>query len=110
MTSNDLPYGFEPLDYDDSDSSASHSTERRPQTIPEFVRQMKETADKFIRDAASRGDVKMMNTAFKELRYALKVFSVYRDRRKVPVFGSARTKTDDPSYTQAIELGRRMAE
>jgi uncharacterized protein (TIGR00730 family) len=38
------------------------------------------------------------------------VFSVYRDRRKVTVFGSARTKPDDPSYTQAVEFGRRMAE
>jgi uncharacterized protein (TIGR00730 family) len=110
MTSSDLPYGFEQFDFDDTETPSSQSAERRPQTIPEFVRQMKETADKFSRDGASRGDVKMMNVAFKELRYALKVFSAYKDRRKVTVFGSARTKPDDPSYAQAIAFGQRMAE
>ena len=110
MTSSDLPYGFEQFDFDDAEIPTSQSAERRPQTIPEFVRQMKETADKFLRDGAGRGDVKMMNVAFKELRYALKVFSAYKDRRKVTVFGSARTKPDDPSYAQAIAFGQRMTE
>ncbi len=110
MTSSDLPYGFEPLDPDDNEFPALGAAERRPQTIPEFVRQMKETADKLVRDGAGRGDVKLMNVAFKELRYALKIFSAYKDRRKVTVFGSARTKSDDPSYAQAAEFGRRIAE
>src|SRR5262249_14449318 len=85
-------------------------SDRRPHSIPEFIRQMKETADKLVRDGASRGDVKLMNTAFKELRYALKIFSAYKDRRKVTVFGSARTSPNHPSFTQAVEFGRRIAE
>jgi uncharacterized protein (TIGR00730 family) len=108
MNADDLPYGFEPLDPDDSYSPTAG--ERRPQTIAEFIRQMKETADKLVRDAASRGDVKLMNVAFKELRYALKVFSAYKTRKKVTVFGSARTKPSDPTYVQAFEFGKRITE
>ncbi len=44
------------------------------------------------------------------MRYAFKVFSPYRYRRKVTVFGSARTSRDHPAYRQAIEFGRKMAE
>ena len=36
-----------------------------------------------MRDHASRGDVKLLSTALKELRYSFKVFSAYRDQRKV---------------------------
>jgi len=84
--------------------------ERRPQTVQDFVRQIKETADKLLRDGANRGDVKMLNVALRELRYALKVFSAYRSQRKVTVFGSARTKPDHPSFRQAAEFGRQIAD
>jgi uncharacterized protein (TIGR00730 family) len=75
-----------------------------------FIQQIKETADKLQRDNASRADVKLVATAFKELRYCFKVFSEYRGRRKVTVFGSARTKANHPAYHAAVEFGRRMAE
>src|SRR5262245_16182410 len=77
--------------------------------VDEFVRQIKETADKLLRDGASRGDVKLLSTALKELRYCFKVFSAYRRRRKVTVFGSARTGRDHPTYKAATEFGKRMA-
>jgi hypothetical protein len=110
MNREELPYGFDSFDPDPTEFPAAAQVERRPQTIPEFIRQMKETADKLARDNASRGDVKMLNVALKELRYALKVFTAYRDRRKVTVFGSARTKPDDPSFVQAVEFGKQIAE
>src|SRR5207248_2658493 len=69
-----------------------------------------ETADKLIRDQANRGDVKLLSTALKELRYAFKVFAPFRQRRKVTVFGSARLPSDHPAYAQAVEFSRRMAE
>ena len=71
---------------------------------------LKETADKLLRDQANRGDVKMLSTALKELRYAFKVFAPYRHRRKVTVFGSARLPETHPAYHQAVEFGRRIAE
>ena len=107
MNPSDIVTGYEPLDPDELETV--HGDDRRPQTIADFVRQMKETVDKLVRDGASRGDVKLMNVAFKELRYALKVFNAYRNRRKVTVFGSARTKTENPSFAQSIEFGRLIA-
>jgi uncharacterized protein (TIGR00730 family) len=77
--------------------------------IDHLVQQIKETADKLVRDHASRGDVKLLSTAVRELRYCFKVFSAYKDQRKVTVFGSARLPPDHPSYRQAVEFGRRMA-
>jgi uncharacterized protein (TIGR00730 family) len=84
--------------------------ERKPVSIEHLVQQLKETADKLIRDHASRGDVKLLSTALKELRYAFKIFAPYRHRRKVTVFGSARLPLDHPACQQAIEFGRRVAE
>src|SRR5438067_9815172 len=83
---------------------------RAPLGIEQLIQQLKETADKLIRDQANRGDVKLLNTAIKELRYAFKVFAPYRHRRKVTVFGSARLPATDPSYQQAVEFSRRIAE
>jgi uncharacterized protein (TIGR00730 family) len=76
----------------------------------QLVQQLRETADKLLRDAAARGDVKLLNTALKELRYAFKVFAPYRNLRKVTVFGSARLAPADSSYAAAVEFGRRIAE
>lgn len=75
----------------------------------QLVQQIKETADKLLRDQTNRGDVKLLSTALKELRYAFKVFAPYRHRRKVAIFGSARLKPDHLAYQQAVEYGRRMA-
>ena len=44
------------------------------------------------------------------MRYAFKVFTPYRSRRKVTVFGSARTRPDEPTYEQAVKFGHAMAE
>src|SRR5438270_10632595 len=83
---------------------------RPPISIEQLVQQLKETADKLIRDHANRGDVKLLNTALKELRYAFKVFAPYRQRRKVTVFGSARLAPEDRAYQQAVLFSRRIAE
>src|SRR5712671_1399567 len=82
----------------------------QPGGIEELVQQIKDTADKLLRDKANRGDVKLLSTALRELRYAFKVFAPVRHRRKVTVFGSARTPASDPGYQQAVEFGRRLAQ
>ncbi len=61
-------------------------------------------------DSADRLDLKIVNAALKEMRYAFKVFAPYRDERKVSVFGSSRTRSGDPDYEQAREFGKLMAE
>jgi uncharacterized protein (TIGR00730 family) len=68
------------------------------------------TVLKLHEDGASSGDLKVTNTAVKELRYAYKVFAPYRNVRKVTVFGSARTPPDTPAAGAARSFGQRMVE
>src|SRR3954468_19658315 len=84
--------------------------ERQPVSIDALVQQIRETADKLVRDGASRGDVKLINTALKELRYCFKVFAPYRNVRKVTVFGSARLPASHPAFAVCVEFSRRLAE
>jgi uncharacterized protein (TIGR00730 family) len=88
----------------------AHPDDRPPVGIEQLVQQLKETADKLVRDGANRGDVKLLSTALKELRYAFKVFAPYRRRRKVTIFGSARLTAEHPAYQQAVLLSRMVAE
>jgi uncharacterized protein (TIGR00730 family) len=55
-------------------------------------------------------DLKIVNRAVKELRHAFRVFHDYRDRRKISIFGSARTASDDPNYQMAFQFSRRIVE
>jgi len=54
-------------------------------------------------------EVRLLNTAFKELRYALKVFKPYRAVPKAAVFGSARTPIHHRSFKFAEKFGRKLA-
>ena len=76
----------------------------------DLIDTIKEYADKLEQDGSSRGDLKILSRTLRELRYAFKVFSAYRDRRKVTVFGSARTRPDEPAYQQAMDFGKAMAD
>ncbi len=76
----------------------------------DLIAEIKQTADKLLTDGAGRGDVKLVASALKELRYCFKVFGRYRGIRKATVFGSARTAPDHPAYKAAVEFGRRMTE
>ncbi len=77
---------------------------------PEAVEDIIENALKLLTDVKDSGDVRVIQTAVRELRYAFKLFAPYADRRKVTIFGSARTQPSKVEYQQAIELGRKLAE
>ena len=83
---------------------------KRRNEINRLIDRIKESADNLGRDSATRGDLKILSRALRELRYGFKVFAPYRRDHKVTVFGSARTKPEEPSYQQAIVFGRAMAE
>jgi uncharacterized protein (TIGR00730 family) len=83
---------------------------RHPISPEHLAQQIRETADKLLRDGATRGDLKLLSTALRELRYCLKVFTPYRNTRKVTVFGSARLPPADPAFAAAVTFGRRLAE
>lgn len=75
----------------------------------DIMEMMHRTIDRMGKDGTTRGDLKILNRTLRELRYAFKVFQPFRRRRKVTVFGSARTSPAQPAYQQAVELGRAMA-
>src|SRR6476660_3661223 len=81
------------------------------QEVPEgdLVGEIIANALKLLRDETNRGDVKLIDKSFKELRYALTVFAPYRDVRKVSIFGSARTLESHDDYRQAAAFGKAMA-
>lgn len=76
----------------------------------DYVLQIATTALKLGLQRAKRGDLKIANTALKEMRIAFRMFTRYRRTPKVTVFGSARTEPGHGDYERAEELGRRMAE
>jgi len=76
----------------------------------DLVFEMVVSALRMGREAVDRGDLKLVNSALKELRYSFLVFEPYEHIRKVAIFGSARTAHDDPSYGLARDFGAAIAD
>ena len=76
----------------------------------DLVREMILAALKAGQEDGNRADLKLMNSTLKEMRFTSKIFSPYRDVRKVTVFGSARSLHEDPAYQLARRFGRQLAE
>src|SRR5256712_8117556 len=74
----------------------------------DLVADVVENALKLLHDVEDRGDVRVIQTALRELRYAFKLFAPYSHTRKVTIFGSARTQPTRLEYQQAIEFGRKI--
>ena len=74
-----------------------------------LIAEMIRTLIKLVRDGTSRGDLKILNRALKELRQAFKVFAPYSAIRKVSIFGSTHIKEHDPYYGLAKQLADRLA-
>src|SRR5512139_2758490 len=75
----------------------------------ENVADIVENALKLLTDVKDTGDVRVIQTALRELRYAFKLFAPYSQVRKVTMFGSARTEPTRQEYQQGVEFGRKMA-
>ena len=67
------------------------------------------TLGDLAREGTSVGDLKIANAALGEMAEAFRVFRPYRHIRKVTMFGSARTKPEDPVYVLARNLAARLA-
>jgi uncharacterized protein (TIGR00730 family) len=76
----------------------------------ESVADIIETALKLLKDVQDSGDVRVIQTALRELRFAFKLFAPYSHVRKVTMFGSARTQPTRQEYQQGVEFGRKIAE
>ena len=76
---------------------------------PAMIREMILSALKSGQENNYPADQKLIRTAMKELRYTNKVFAPYRHRKKVTIFGSARTNPEEPIYKKCVEFARLLA-
>lgn len=75
----------------------------------ESVADIIDNALRLLADVQDSGDVRVIKTAMRELRYAFRLFAPYANVRKVAIFGSARTEPTRLEYKQAAEFGRKIA-
>ncbi len=73
-----------------------------------LLREIITTTVKLGMESQDKGDLKLINNALKELRYSFKIFSPYRNIRKVIIFGSARSKKESAEYKMAEEFSSRL--
>ena len=78
--------------------------------ITPFHKQLLTETVQLICHDQSLADIKMMARTMAEIRQGLEMFADYRDRRKVSLFGSARTQPDDPRYIQGRAMGKALAD
>jgi len=76
----------------------------------EAVTDIIENALKLLADVKDTGDVRVIQTAVRELRYAYRLFAPYSHIRKVTIFGSARTAPTKQEYQQAVEFGQKIVQ
>lgn len=81
-----------------------------PDQNRDLLRQIFREGTRLATIDAERLDLKIASAALREMRQAFAAFAPVRDRRKLTVFGSARTQVSDPLYVQAVELARLAAE
>jgi len=76
----------------------------------QYVRELMVSAVRLLEDGTPIADIRLLNAAVRELRYAFRTSAPYRGVRKVTTFGSARTAETDPTYRQAEQFARRIAD
>jgi uncharacterized protein (TIGR00730 family) len=74
-----------------------------------LYRDMMLTVLRMAQDDRNRWNAKIVLQALRELDNAFRVLEQFRGRRKVTVFGSARTPLEHPVYALARELGAKLA-
>jgi hypothetical protein len=77
---------------------------------PDLIREMIVAALKAGQEKNDRAHLRLMNSTMKEMRFTGKIFGPYSEVRKVTVFGSARTRPDEPIYEMARLFGKKLAD
>lgn len=75
---------------------------------PEIIREMVISALKTGQENDYLADLKMLRATMKEMRYTSKMFSPYRNRKKVTIFGSARTAPSEAIYQKCVTFSRQL--
>jgi uncharacterized protein (TIGR00730 family) len=74
------------------------------------VADLVENVLKLLTDVRNTGDVRVIQTAVRELRYSFRLFAPYARIRKVSIFGSARMQIHSVEYQQAVDFARRIVQ
>ncbi|MCK6456278.1 MAG: LOG family protein [Phycisphaerae bacterium] len=74
----------------------------------DLLASMMTTICRMARDGTGRGELKLLDRALAELRYAFKTFAPYQHVRKVSIFGSSRTPEGHVDYKQAVAFAQRI--
>lgn len=77
---------------------------------PAIIREMLLSTLKLGQDIDYPADLKLVNRTLREMRYTANVFGPYRQRKKVTVFGSARTRPEDEMYLKCVNFSRLLVE
>ncbi len=92
------------------DEMIDHLMEKVGVHHPDMIREMIVTALKAGQESDYLADLKLMRTTMKEMRYTNKVFGPFRGRKKVTIFGSARTEPEEPIYQKCVAFSRMLAD
>jgi uncharacterized protein (TIGR00730 family) len=76
---------------------------------PHLVREIVISALKAGQETDYLADLKLFNSTMKEMRYTSKVFAPYRSRKKVSIFGSARTRRNEPIFAKCVRFSSELA-
>src|SRR5687767_6481794 len=77
---------------------------------PELIEELIISALRLAKHDVATADLKLLNRICKELRNAWRVFRPYENRRKIAIYGSARTLPDMAEAKAAATFARRMVE
>lgn len=75
-----------------------------------LIRQQLESSLKLITDKHDIGQLKVITRTLKEMRYAYRVFNQYPGKRRVSIFGSARTPEEHPDYQTVLTFSQGIAD
>ena len=76
---------------------------------PAMIREMILSALKAGQENDYLADLKLMRTTMKEMRYTNKIFSPFRNRKKVTIFGSAHTAPTETIYQKCVAFSQGLS-
>ncbi len=76
---------------------------------PSYIREMIIASLKAGQETDYPADLKLLSSSMKEMRYTNKIFAPYRQRKKVTIFGSARTERMDPVFETCVRFSAKLA-
>lgn len=104
-----------PLDFEGNAADLAQMLEEKLNQIAPsspnlpLYREMLLTVLRMANDDRDRWNAKIVSQTLRELEHAFRVLDQFKGRRKITVFGSARTPVEHPLYAMARELGASLA-